>query len=286
MKILAIVLFVALLSVVGALHRLGRGRSNWNESVAGLRERLQAGRRTEASSHPLADLPSPVQRYFESVLGDPGEVGHRRIASVEIRHAGTFNMGRDDEKWVPFRSEQSVATDRPGFVWDARMRMSPVLTAFVRDSYVEGRGGLTAQIAGVFTVLDLEHTQELAEGQLMRYLAEAAWYPTALLAGRGVEWTAIDDQRAQVTLTDEDTSVELVFTFDEQGLIRSVFSEGRYREVDGQAVPTPWKGRFWDYERQHGVLIPMSGEVAWILPEGPKPYWRGRIEEISYEFED
>jgi len=32
------------------------------------------------------------------------------------------------------------------------------------------------------------------------------------------------------------------------------------------------------------MMIPMEGEVAWILPEGQKSYWRGRITSIQYEF--
>jgi hypothetical protein len=24
--------------------------------------------------------------------------------------------------------------------------------------------------------------------------------------------------------------------------------------------------------------------VAWMLPEGPKPYWRGRLTRLAYEF--
>jgi hypothetical protein len=32
------------------------------------------------------------------------------------------------------------------------------------------------------------------------------------------------------------------------------------------------------------MRVPLDGEVAWLLPEGPKPYWRGRIAEIDYEF--
>jgi hypothetical protein len=33
------------------------------------------------------------------------------------------------------------------------------------------------------------------------------------------------------------------------------------------------------------MLVPMSGEVAWILPKGSKPYWRGKITRLEYEFE-
>ena len=32
------------------------------------------------------------------------------------------------------------------------------------------------------------------------------------------------------------------------------------------------------------MYVPLEGEVAWLPPEGAKPYWRGRITAISYEF--
>jgi hypothetical protein len=31
------------------------------------------------------------------------------------------------------------------------------------------------------------------------------------------------------------------------------------------------------------MLVPLDGEVAWLLPEGAKPYWRGHITEIDYD---
>ena len=54
--------------------------------------------------------------------------------------------------------------------------------------------------------------------------------------------------------------------------------------MGGEVVPTTWRGRFWNYEERGGMRVPLDGEVAWLLPEGEKPYWRGRITEISYEF--
>lgn len=31
------------------------------------------------------------------------------------------------------------------------------------------------------------------------------------------------------------------------------------------------------------MIVPLDAEVAWLPPEGEKPYWRGHITEISYE---
>lgn len=49
-------------------------------------------------------------------------------------------------------------------------------------------------------------------------------------------------------------------------------------------VPTPWEGRFEDYEEKGGMHIPLRGEVVWILDGTPAPYWKGRILEAHFEF--
>ncbi len=77
----------------------------------------------------------------------------------------------------------------------------------------------------------------------------------------------------------------MLFTFNEEGLIDTVRAEARGRAVGGgKVVPAPWRGRFWNYHERDGMRVPLDGEVAWLLPEGAKPYWRGHITEIDYEF--
>ena len=70
----------------------------------------------------------------------------------------------------------------------------------------------------------------------------------------------------------------------EDGLIGTVRAGARGRTVGGIVVPTPWHGRFWNYAMRDGMRVPLDGEVAWLLPEGAKPYWRGRITQLSYTF--
>lgn len=117
----------------------------------------------------------------------------------------------------------------------------------------------------------------------MRFFAEAAWYPTALLPSQGVRWDAVDEKSAKATLEDGDTKLTMLLTFTEVGLIDTVRAEARGRTVGGKVIPTPWQGRFWNYKQRAGMLIPLDGEVMWLLPDGPKPYWRGHIDEIVYE---
>ena len=116
----------------------------------------------------------------------------------------------------------------------------------------------------------------------MRFGAEAAWYPTALLPSQGVRWEAVDERSARATLEDGGTSVTMLFAFDERGLIETVSAEDRGRTVGGEVVPTPWQGRFWNYAERGGMLVPMRGKVAWMPPEGEETYWRGHIAEIDH----
>jgi Family of unknown function (DUF6920) len=79
------------------------------------------------------------------------------------------------------------------------------------------------------------------------------------------------------------TPLELLFRFGEDGLVASVRAEARARLVDDVAVPTPWECRMSCYELRDGLRVPLEGEVAWELPGGLQPYWRGRITSLRYE---
>ena len=261
------------------------GAHRWNFETQELRARLDMAREPvrprTVDFRELENLPAPVQRYFRAVL----EEGRPMVSGARVRHGGTFNMGEGaEDNWKPFTSEQVVVARRPGFDWNGRVAMMPGLPVRVHDAYVAGEGVLHASLLGLFTVADMRGTRDVAEGELMRFFAEAAWYPTALLPSQSVRWKAKDDRSAYATLTEGDISITMLFTFDERGLIETVRAEERGRAVGEEVVQTPWRGRFWSYEERGGMLVPMSGEVAWLPPEGEEPYWRGHITKIHYEF--
>jgi hypothetical protein len=233
-----------------------------------------------ADFHELERLPTPVRRYFRAVLGEDQPM----VSGVRMRHTGTFNVGEKTDRWKRFTSDQVVLTRRPGFDWNARVTMVPGLPVRVHDAYVAGEGILNASLIGLFPVVDTRGSGEVAEGELMRFFAEAAWYPTALLPSQGVRWEASGDRSARATLTEGETSLTMLFAFDERGLIDTVSTKARGRTVGDEIVPTPWRGRFWNYGERGGMLVPLDGEVAWVLPEGDKPYWRAHITEIFHEF--
>ena len=228
----------------------------------------------------MIGLPAPVQKYFRAVLKD----GQPIVSAVYVEHSGTFNMSGTGEKWKKFTSTQRVIAQRPGFDWEGRIEMMPGLTARVHDAYIAGEGVLHAMLFGLVSLANLRGTPEIAQGELMRFLAEAAWYPTALLPSQGVQWKAVDDFFAKATLKDGETTLTLLFRFDENGLIKSVRAEARGRTVAGIVIPTPWEVQWSNYELRDGMCIPTEGEVAWLFPGGPKPYFRARITSLRYEF--
>lgn len=282
-----------MISLVGAVLGIGAiagavavGTRMWTRAGTELRARLEEGKRKGAGPPAAArvdpgglkSLPAPVTRYFAFAL----QGRHDPITAVTIRWVGDF-QSKPGGGWSPFTAEQHYTTDPPGFVWDARIRMMPIVPVLVRDSYVRGNAGMAGRIGGVIPVVNARGTAELAAGALVRYLGEAVWFPTTLLPTQdgSMSWDAIDDSTARATLRDGELSVSADFHFAAGGEITRMTAM-RYRDVNGEGVLTPFEGRYRDYELVDGVMVPGAAEVAWVLPDGPFPYWRARPAQISY----
>lgn len=281
MIILAIAIGTLILVVSIALSF---GKNRWERETRDIRQRLEAAHipihSDKFSTREIDSLPLPVKRYFLAVLQD----GQPMIRATTIEHEGSFTLSVTKVKWMRFTSTQRVITNRPGFDWDARITLMPGVDVLVHDAYVEGEGILHASLFGLHTVAEVRGIPEASEGEFLRYFAEAVWYPTALLPGRGVRWEAVDDISAKASIRDKNITLTMLIRFNREGLIESFRAESRARFVDGATVPTPWEGKLWRYEKHNGMFIPMEGEVAWVLPDGPRPYWRGSITKIRFEF--
>lgn len=284
---LGLCLVVLGLTAVG-LSLWGEGR--WAGEVTALQAGLERGRldiktgpgslSTRFDARELEGLPAPVQRYFRAVLKD----GQPIVTAVTIEIAGTFNMSPTAEQWKPFTSRQRVVASRPGFLWDARIAMLPGVSVRVVDSYIVGKGLLHAAIQGLFTMADIQGEGEIARGEFMRWCAEVAWYPTALLPSQGVRWEAVDDQSAHATFTDGPLTLTLLFRFNDVGLIASFRAEARGGMVGDKMVMAPWEGVWSNYQLRDGVQVPFTGEVAWMRPEGRRPYFIGTVTALAFEF--
>jgi hypothetical protein len=224
----------------------------------------------------VADVPEPARRYLAHAIPE----GHPLGQSARVSQRGTFRS-EEGGRWHPFTATQHIATAVPGFVWDARIALLPWVHVRVMDAYVGGSGELEARLASVIPVARMRPGPALNEGELLRYLAEAPWVPTALLPAMGVAWEAIDDRSARATLRDGATSASLVFTFNVRNEVERVSGLRPFRRDDGTTEPRAWVGRWSHYDRRGGLLVPTEGEVAWATAGRERPYWRGRVESVA-----
>ncbi len=224
-------------------------------------------------------LPEPVERYFRKVLRDGAPIIHH----ASVSQLGGFRAKPEMARWSTMRAEQEFSTCPRAFVWNSEISMFPGASVSISDSYMDGKGGMKGRLLSLFTVVDAQNQKELNEAALQRYLAEAVWFPTALLPSQGVTWTAIDAQRARAALTDSGVTFSLDFEFNERGEIISVYTARRYREVSGEYKLTPWKGKYSKYIDVEGYLVPSEAEVEWHLEHQNYPYWKARLDQIKYE---
>jgi hypothetical protein len=279
----AAVLLVAflVLRVIGAMRWATLMRAHTSQiNAANVAQRGQTAIPRRFDPSELDHLPAPVQRYFRTVLKE----GQPIVTATTIEMTGTMNMSATGERWKLFTSRQRVTTRRAGFLWNASVNMFPGLTVRVEDSYIQGQGRLWARLLGLFKVAEVHGGGEIARGEFMRYFAEAAWYPTALLPSQGVSWTAVDASSAHATLADGPVSLTLLFRFNDAGLISSVHAESRGAGAGAEMVMLPWDCALSNYQRHNGMLLPCTGEAAWIRPEGRRAYFVGHLTRVNHEF--
>jgi hypothetical protein len=228
----------------------------------------------------FSELPPPVARYFRNVLRD----GQQAIKVVTMHQAGELRTSITATNWLSFTATQFVVPQAPGFVWNARVAMPLGIHLRVLDSYASGIGSGRVSLLSAFAVASESGVPELNSGALHRYLAEAVWYPTALLPQAGILWTPINHRAALATLTDRGVTVSLEFRFNEAGEVTGVYSPHRFGQFDGSYRQIPWKGYFRNYEMRSGMYVPIYGEVGWYDDGTWQVVWKGRLVDVRYEF--
>src|SRR4028119_334112 len=143
-KLLRVLIVIVLVLVAVPVGAWLYGAYRWNSETQDLRARLDTARvpvrPQTVDFRELDGLLAPVKRYFRATLDE----GRPMVAGVRVRHEGTFNMGKTEDWWKPFTSDQVVVARRPGFDWNGRVAMMPGLPVRVHDAYVAGEGVLHA----------------------------------------------------------------------------------------------------------------------------------------------
>ena len=226
----------------------------------------------------LEQLPAPVARYLQRVL--PQDRAH--LHGVTLKQRGLLRTTAASDRWMSFSATHVANAGEPGFIWDAQVRVMPFFHIGVLDKLTHGTGAGRVALMSMLTVAGEAGSAELNSGALHRYLAEAVWYPAALLPSDRLTWAAIDSFTALATLRDGSSEVSLEFRFSEDDEVESVFTEERWGLFDGRYEQRPWEGHFSRYERIDGVLIPTRGEVGWYQEGRLDIVWKGEVADAKF----
>ncbi len=272
MLLLLLLATLAVAGVVGAIRRRAFADRIDRETDA-----LLEGARTPSirvvSEADLADLPAPVQAWLRA----SGVVGSTVPSVVRLTQVGEFRLGAG-KPWMPFHAIQHYTLDPPGFLWDASMRMLPLVDINGRDRYFAGRGDIEMSLESVYPVARASGAN-LDSGALLRYLNETMWFPAALLLPN-VAWEAIDDRHARARLTDGGQSVSAVFVFDDRDRLIDMTAE---RWNDAEQTVLPWSTPLSDWGVFEGISVPVAGIGRWGEGSDAYDYIRLKITGVKYD---
>ncbi len=230
---------------------------------------------TTISDRDLVHLPEPVQRY----LRHSGIVGYKPIQKIHLKQRGTLRT-KPDSRWMPLTAKQTFTVNPPSFDWYATAYLGPLPIITAHDFYGEGQGRMHIKLAGLFTMGDASG-DALNQGAMLRFLGEMCWFPTAWLSPY-LNWEAIDNHHARVTMTDGKLMDSGILTFDNEGRLLQ-YEAHRFQDRGKEpAVKLPWIGKILSEGEFQGLRIPSSMEGIWRQESGDFPYVRLEVTEVEY----
>ncbi|MEM9676350.1 MAG: DUF6544 family protein, partial [Bacteroidota bacterium] len=265
--------FLLAISFIGGVLTLlavvGRRKSArvFREQVASLFAIAEKIPNTAFNYDQLEGLPTPVQQYFRFALPER----HPYINTLRLRHSGRFKTGID-KGWIPIEGEEYFTAYPPGFIWKGKTNL---FTA--TDRYVDGKGQLVVKLLSLIEVARA-NGPEADQGELLRWLGEAVWFPTRLLPSEKLEWSALTNDTAQLSCTHQDLTVNFKVTFAKLGEITQIEAKRYYTPGRLEA----WVGELYDYQDFEGVKVPTRIKATWKLPEGDYPYVDFKVNDIQF----
>lgn len=216
-----------------------------------------------------------VERSLASSL-PPGTATPGRI---RVTQEGEMRL-KPGGRWLGFSAVEELYVRETAFSWQARFTLARLLPVRVVDGYAGGEGRMEARLLGLVPVLRARG-QAVSEGEVYRYLAELPWVPYAMRANPELGWSEVDERTVEVTAHVGPAPVAVRLAFDGAGDVVRSWADLRPRTEGKTVCRRPWGGVFADHAELGGVRIPTRAEVAWELPDGPFPYWRGTITSLE-----
>jgi hypothetical protein len=219
-----------------------------------------------------ARLPAAVCDLALRLGVNPGD----RRSGVRLTQTGRMKRKLGVDSWMAFTATQTISARACEFDW--RARFGPLGLVSANDALKNGEARLDIKALGFIPIARTEHSPALIRGELMRYLAEIAWAPDAILLNMALRWREEATDRLAVSAGTGERAAEVMLSQDSDGRIASAFAPDRPRSATSPILPTPWRCRSSDYRFHDSMWLPFAGEASWEIDGVQETYWQGRIE--------
>lgn len=148
---------------------------------------------------------------------------------VRLTQTGQMKRSLDTQSWMAFTATQTISTRTCEFDW--RAKAGPIGIISARDALENGEGRLDITAFGLIPIARADHTPALVRGELMRYLAELAWAPAAILLNTTLRWREDGPDTLAVSAGAGETASEVILSLDGDGRIAGGFAPDRPRSA-------------------------------------------------------
>jgi len=230
------------------------------------------------SEEDIADLPLPVQKYFQYC----GYIGTPKMSFMKATYQDVdFLFGKDKRKIKIDYTQYNFAYEpiRIAYI-DSSMYGIP-FEGF--DSYIDGRGSMKGVLAKLFTLFN-QTGEEMDQASLVTYLSECLIIPNAALQDY-IIWEEIDELHAKSTITYYGITVSGIFTFNESGEMQSFITDDRVAaSTDGTIEKVKWSIACSEYMETNGIKKPTAFRAIWHYDDGDLIYFDGKNVIVEFGF--
>ena len=230
---------------------------------------------TYISKKNTENLPEIVQKW----MINSGVIGHKDVNSVWLKQIGSMRL-KPKSNWMSFSATQYFNVEDPSFIWHSKVNAVPSINFNGRDKFIKGKGTMHIKLAGIFDVVKVSDNNKINSASMIRYLSEICWFPTGALNDY-ITWASINDNTAKATFTYNNISVSGVFTFLENGELKS-FKTQRFFGGDKDAQLETWLVEIDSFKVFNGIKIPNKSRVTWKLKRGDFHWLNVEITAIAY----
>jgi len=228
----------------------------------------------------VAALPEPARRFFESTI----EPGTPLYNTAEISMHGEFSLGKKQAPaYQPMKACQLLAPPY-GFYWQVRSG-SGLMTFLGSDAAFPGGSWTRFWLAGLLPVARMDDSSDHALSSFGRYMAEAIfWTPAALLPSANVQWEALDNDTARVTIKHGMLTQAFDLTIDNDGHLQQVqFQRWSNANETKTYQRQSFGGHLSDFQQFEGYWLPTTVEAGnHFGTDAYFPFFKASIERIEF----